>query len=460
MSAAPAVTRTPFWLREISALGTKPLSRDIDADVVIVGGGLTGLWTAHYLIEAEPALSIVILEADRVGYGASGRNGGWLSNLIPGHEGRLTRQYGATAVLRYRDAVRGSVDESIRAATDLGIDADIVKGGTLRLALTPAQARRQRDKVALSQRSHPEDGLVLLTGGEVRERINVPRALAGVFNPHAARIHPGKLVGGLAASLVARGVRIFENSRAIAVGPGAAQTDSARASGTWVVRATEGFTPRLAGAGREFLAMNSSMLVTKPQSPSFWDDIGWRGQELLSDGAHDYVYGQRTADGRIALGGRGVPYRFRNGFDLEAPTESSTLRTLTRALETMFPGVDAEPADSWSGVLAVARDWNARITIDEPGRFVAAGGYVGHGVAATNLAGRTIAAAVTGADDELLTLPWVGHRSRGWEPEPIRWLGARSIYLGYRLADRHEAHSGSDATSPVARLADAVSGRP
>ncbi|HWI32001.1 MAG TPA: FAD-dependent oxidoreductase [Microbacterium sp.] len=456
----PATARVPFWMRSLPPLDTTRLTHDIDRDVVIVGGGLTGLWTAHYLLEADRTLSIAMLEATRIGHGASGRNGGWLSNLIPGHESKLTSRYGEPAVRRFRDAVRGSVDESISVAEALGIDADIVKGGTLSLAFRPAQARRQREKVERSAKAHPEDSLQLLGAAAVRERLNVAGVLSGVFNPHAARIHPGKLVHGLAASLIRRGVQIYEHSPVEYFEPGVAVTAAGRAEATWIVRATEGFTTALQGGNREFLSMNSSVMITRPQSDAFWSDLGWSGQELLSDAAHDYVYGQRTADGRIAIGGRGVPYRFGNGFDLEQSTPASTLRTLTRALETMFPGIDSTPDDSWSGVLGVPRDWNARVTVDQRSRMIAAGGYVGHGVAATNLAGRTIADLVTETSSGLPDLPWVGHRSRSWEPEPLRWIGARSIYLGYRLADRSEARSASASTSRFAALSNLVSGRP
>lgn len=461
MTATQAgLVRTPFWMRAQPRPALPQLQEDIERDVVIVGAGLTGLWTAHYLLEGDPALSIAILEAEQPGYGASGRNGGWLSNLVPGHEGRIAAQYGPHALERYRNAVRDSVGESIRAATALGIEADIVKSGTLSIAFHPAQVHRQLLKVERSRSKYPDDGLLLLNTDQLRDRVNVSGALSAAFNPHAARVHPGKLLAGLVDSLLARGVEIFANSRVSKFGTGAAHTELGNATAHWVIRATEGFTTALPGGDREFLSMNSSVAITRPQSTSFWERVGWTGQELISDAAHDYVYGQRTADGRIALGGRGVPYRFRNGYDLEAPTPASTLTTLTRALTSMFPGIDAEFEDSWSGVLAVARDWSARLTVDSDARLITAGGYVGHGLSATNLAGRTIADLVTGTDSELLHLPWVGHSSRRWEPEPLRWLGARSIYAGYRLADQRESRSRSDATSAFARLATTVSGRP
>lgn len=437
------------------------LDRDVTADVVIVGAGLTGLWTAHYLLELDSELDIVILEAHSVGYGASGRNGGWISNIMPGHTTRLTKRYGSEAVRAQRDAFRFSVDETISAAETLGIDAGISKGGSLSVALNPAQAARQAQQVERSSLQFPEDKLELLSPEAVRERIAVRDAHGGVFNPNVARVQPGKLVRGLAESVVQRGARIFEHTKVDDIVPGAALFAGGRASARFVVRATEGFTTQFPGGDKEFLSMNSSMVLTTPQSQEFWDEVGWQGMELLNDSAHDYVYGQRTTDGRIAIGGRGVPYRFANRFDLDAPTPESTMDTLRRVLVRMFPAIDVSRfEDSWSGKLAVARDWSARVSIDRGTGLCAAGGYVGHGVAAANLAGRTLAELITGSSPALTTLPWVQHRSRRWEPEPLRWLGARGIYSAYRIADRRENASSSAVTSRFARLATAVAGRP
>lgn len=435
------------------------LGADASADVVIVGAGLTGLWAAHYLREADPALRITVLEAETVGFGASGRNGGWLAGLLPGNRDALARRYGRPAVLAYLAAIDDSVDESIRVAQQEGIEADIVNSGTIEFARSPSQQAR-----LLAHYEHERDfggtTVRLLDAAELAERMVVAGALGAVFHPQAARIQPAKLVRGLAAAVAARGVRIHEHSRALEITPGRVVTRGATITAPVVLRATEGFTTRLPGGAREFLAMNSSMVVTAPQSQQFWDEVGWAGSELIGDAAHDYVYGQRTADGRIALGGRGVPYHFRNGFDARGATAPATVEALRHSLLALFPSADPTIEHTWSGVLAVARDWNARVTFDRASGMGAAGGYVGHGVAATNLAGRTLRDLVLGRDSDLTALPWVGHGSRAWEPEPLRWLGVRGIYAAYRFADAAESRRPSAATSIVARIADVVSGRP
>jgi glycine/D-amino acid oxidase-like deaminating enzyme len=205
--------------------------------------------------------------------------------------------------------------------------------------------------------------------------------------------------------------------------------------------------------------MNSSMLATAPIPDASWDEIGWRGAEVIGDEAHSFSYIQRTADQRIAIGGRGIPYRYGSRWDDRGETASATLHQLTRILRQHFPAIRDVPIDhTWSGVLGVPRDWCATVDLDRSTGLGWAGGYVGHGVTATNLAGRTLCDLILGRDTQLTRLPWVGRHVRRWEPEPLRWLGVRALYSAYRLADRQE-NRGRGTSSPIARLADRISGR-
>ena len=186
-----------------------------------------------------------------------------------------------------------------------------------------------------------------------------------------------------------------------------------------VLRCTEGYTAGLPGLRRALLPMNSHMIVTEPLSPAAWEEIGWNGAETLGDEAHAYMYAQRTADGRIALGGRGVPYRFGSGLDQLGQTDPATVTALTDVLRRMFPAAGSAPiAHAWCGVLGVPRDWCATVTYNPASGLGWAGGYTGVGVAASNLAGRTLADLVLAEPSPLTALPWVGHRSRAWEPSP------------------------------------------
>jgi glycine/D-amino acid oxidase-like deaminating enzyme len=284
--------------------------------------------------------------------------------------------------------------------------------------------------------------------------------VAGSFNPHCARIQPAKLARGLADVVERRGVTLYEQTRVTKIEPGRAITPQGVLRAPVILRATEGFTARMPGLRRRWLPMNSAMIATDPLPQPIWDAIGWTGCETLGDLAHGFFYAQRTADGRIALGGRAVPYRYASGIDRDGALGQDTIDYLTGVLHSALPQTRGVPtAHGWCGVLAVPRDWTAGIRFDPVTGLGEAGGYVGHGVTATNLAGRTLADLVLKRGTELTALPWVNHRSRAWEPEPLRWLGVRGLYTAYKLADRHEAR-GRATTSPIAALADRITGRP
>lgn len=436
-----------------------PLPGDRDVDVCIIGAGYTGLWTAYYLKRSDPGLRIAVLEARFAGFGASGRNGGWLSGLVPGDRHAMAAKYGRDGVVAWQRALNEAVDEVAGVAAREGIDAGIVKGGTLEIARNPAQAGRLA-KALEDERYWEVDGIEALTKDEAAQRIRFSDVVSAYYTPHCARIQPAHLARGLADVVERLGVSVYERSPAIRIEPGRAVTPMGTVTAPIVLRATEGFTADIPGLKRRWLPMNSSMIATDPIPDSVWDDIGWDARETVGDTAHGFFYAQRTVDNRIAIGGRSVPYRFGSRTDLDGAVPARTIRHLTDVLHGVLPQVrDIPIAHGWCGVLAVPRDWESTVTLDRATGLGWAGGYVGHGVTATNLAGRTLADLVRGEKTPLTELPWVGHSSRQWEPEPLRWLGVRGLYLAYKLADRHEA-GGRATTSPIARLADRITGRP
>jgi glycine/D-amino acid oxidase-like deaminating enzyme len=242
------------------------------------------------------------------------------------------------------------------------------------------------------------------------------------------------------------------------VRPHEALTPAGRVRARWVVRATEGYTGGLRGLGRALAPINSSMIMTAPLAPAAWRQIGWEGGEVVADGAHVYVYLQRTDDGRIAIGGRGVPYRFGSRTAGAGEAAPATVASLREQLVAMFPAAAGVEIDhAWSGVLGVSRDWGASVEAQPASGLAWAGGYVGAGVAAANLAGRTLRDLLLARRSSLTELPWVGRRPRRWEPEPLRWTGIRASYALYRRADRRERRSGRP--SGLARWVDAATGR-
>jgi glycine/D-amino acid oxidase-like deaminating enzyme len=448
-----------FWWHQIGFPSPRPaLPHSIEVDVAIVGAGYTGLWTAYYLKKAQPDLRIAVLEARFAGFGASGRNGGWLSGEITGGRDGLAKLHGRQAVIEHQRALNATVDEVIDVAAREGIDADIHKGGELYVAYTPAQRRRLLETVDAAAK-WPDTDIEVLSASDTARRINVSGTVGGLWHPHCARIHPAKLVRGLAAAVDRLGVPIYENTPVTRILPGRAETVFGAVRANHVLRATEGFTANIPGEHRTWLPMNSSMIVTAPLPQSVWDSIGWNGREALSDFAHVYMYAQRTADDRIAFGGRGVPYRYGSGVDTDGATQNQAIKSLTALLRKFFPAACAAPIEhAWSGVIGVPRDWLTSVTYDRASGLGHAGGYVGTGVTATNLAGRALRDLVLGRDTELTHLPWTNHRTRRWEVEPLRYLAVQAIYGAYGTADRVESRGGKKDSS-FARVADWVSGR-
>ena len=448
-----------FWWQQLGMPGVRAgLTGPLDVDVAIVGAGYTGLWTAYYLKKAQPDLRIVLLESRFAGFGASGRNGGWLTHEITGGRARYAEAHGRQATIDHQRALNQTVDEVIAVAAAEGIDADIVKGGELNVAYTPAQQARLLE-TAREDAEWPGVDVELLSAADSAARINVAGTLGGIWHPHCARIHPAKLVRGLADAVERAGVPIYEGTTVTEIRPGVAVTDHGTVRATHVLRTTEGFTANLRSEHRTWLPMNSSMIVTEPLSAAAWDEIGWAGRETLGDFAHVYMYAQRTADDRIAFGGRGVPYRYGSKVDTDGATQQAAIDSLTALLRRFFPAAASAGIDhAWAGVLGVPRDWSATVGLDPASGLGWAGGYVGTGVTATNLAGRTLCDLVLGRDTDLTRLPWSGHRSRRWEPEPLRWLAVQGIYALYRTADRAE-FKGRPTTSPFARIAGLIAGR-
>ncbi|NTW39104.1 MAG: FAD-dependent oxidoreductase [Cellulomonadaceae bacterium] len=425
------------------------LDRPTDADVVVVGAGLTGLWTAYYLAQADPSLDILVVEQETVGFGASGRNGGWCSALFPQSAAALARRHGEPAAQAMRAAMRATVVEVGRVAADEGIDCDFARGGTLVAARTRPQLERARAEVA--QATGWGDAMELIEGAAAAQRLGVQGVLGATFNPDCARVQPARLVRGLAAAVERSGVRIVERTRATALEAGRVHTEGGTVRARHVVRATEAWTATLPRSRRDVVPVYSLMVATEPLPPHVWDAIGLRHGETFADERHLIVYGQRTADDRLAFGGRGAPYHWASTIAPEHDRDPGVFDALERTLHDLFPVLNGTRiTHRWGGPLGIARDWNASVGLDRGTGIAWAGGYVGDGVSTTNLAGRTLADLLTGQDTALTHLPWVDHRSPRWEPEPLRWLGVNAGLVAMTVADAEERLTGRK--SMVARL--------
>ncbi len=417
-----------------------PLTGDATVDVAIIGAGFTGLWTAYYLAKARPDLKIAVLEKEIAGFGASGRNGGWASALFPSSLATLAKGADRERALAQHAAMRASVDEVISVAAAEGIGADVAKGGTIVVARTAPQLARARSEVDDARAwGRGEDDITFLDEANARARLNASGTLGATYTPDCAAVNPAKLVRGLARVVRGLGVALYEQTPALSLAPHTVTTPQGTVTAEFVVRATEGSTPSLPGLAREIIPVYSLIIATEPLPLSLWDQIGLAKRETFSDHRNLIIYGQRTADDRIVFGGRGAPYHFGSRVKPEFDNEPRVHRALRTSLVDLFPVLaDATITHRWGGALGIARDWHASVGLDASTGMAWAGGYVGDGVTTTNLAGRTLRDLILGEPTPLTALPWVGHRSRKWEPEPLRWLGANAGLQAMTLADAEE----------------------
>ena len=431
-----------FWLDSIAQHRVKreSLEQDIEVDVAIVGGGYSGLWTAYYLKLFQPDLRIAIIESDHVGFGASGRNGGWCSGFLPMTLSELDRAHGRDAAINmYRESFR-TLDEIESVLAKEEIDCDYHRGGTIRGATNVVQQIRVVDEVAeLRSYGFSESDLQLLTTDDCKSRINLQGLLASSYTPHCAVIHPAILAFGLAQAVENRGVKIYENSRVTKITSRRVELQDITVRCQIVVRATEGFTSQLKQHRRTLAPLYSYMVVTEPLSDSQRAEIGWHNRETYHDARNMIIYVQITKDGRIAFGGRGAPYHFGSSVKPAFDTHNVIHQRIVESMHQVFPITKSlEITRRWGGPLGVPRNWQASVNFDRATGLASLGGYVGDGVAATNLAARTLAHLVVSDSHPLTKLPWVNNSSRKWELEPMRYLGINGLLKLSTGIDKHE----------------------
>lgn len=425
-----------FWHDTVpdSLAPREPLPGDRVVDVAIIGGGLTGLWTAWYLLERDPHVVIAVVEKEIAGFGASGRNGGWCSALFPRSASSLEKAHGRDAAVAMRRAMVASVDEVGRASAAAGIDCDWAKAGTISYARSAVQLAEARAEIAEAER-YGVDRLEFWGA----ERVMARGALGASFDPACARVHPAKLVRGLARAVEARGVTIFEQTEVLDYSAGVVHTTSGTISCSTVVVALEGYTATMAQSPRDVLPLYSLMIATQPLPDSLWDELGIAHGQTFADFRHLLVYGQRTADNRFAFGGRGARYHWGSAIRPEYDRVEAVFEHLRASLRDFFPVIgDVEVTHRWGGPLGVSRDWHATASFDPAQRIARASGYVGDGLSTTNLAGRTLTDLITDTDSELVRLPWVTHASPRWEREPARFIGANAGLAAMTAADVEE----------------------
>jgi glycine/D-amino acid oxidase-like deaminating enzyme len=441
-----------FWLETADEDLTprSPLPGPTRADVAILGAGFTGLWTAYYLLRRDPSLRVVVLESEIAGFGASGRNGAWCNSAFPVTPGELMRRFGKEATRDLLLEMRGAVDEVGRVAEAEGIDAQYFRGGQLRIARGPAQLPAIEHAYQSARTLGLEKDLRLLDAEETAERIRITDARGGLYNPHCATIQPARLARGLARAVERLGGEIFEQTTVTDYEGGSDPkfvTDAGEVHAGAIVLAGEAYLARLRKLRRQVLPVYSLIVLTEPLSEAQWAEIGWEGRECVASNRYTVDYLSRTADGRILFGGRGAPYHYGSRIQDEYDRHDPTHEMLRRTAREWFPAIEgARFTHAWGGPLAMPRDWLPTMSYDPSEGVATARGYTGQGVATTNLSGRTLADLILGRDSAVTNLPSVNHEPRTWEPEPLRWLGARYVQRGLARTDDHAEKTGQPPT--------------
>jgi len=423
-------------------------------DIAIIGAGFTGLWTAYYLKKHSPGLSIAVIEAETVGYGASGRNGGWCMGAATGMEGLLHHPTKQSEGVRLQRILHETVDEIGRVCELENIDCHFAKGGTLNVAGNKALVRGYQDHIKLLHSlGFSDDDYRWLDAKESAGRIKLTNNYGALFTSHCAAIHPARLVRGLANVCRTLGVQIIEKCPVFSYQPGLLTTGRGDIAAEKILRATEGYTGSIKNEGRKLLPLYSMVIATEPMSDDKWQDIGLKNRETFDDGRRVVIYGQRTADNRLVFGGR-AGYYMASKIRSIIPRNDSAVRIVERQARNLLPGLEGvEFTHGWGGLMGVPRHWRPCVSFNSESRIGWAGGYTGEGVGASNLAARILCDLVLDEDSDLTTLPWVDDEPRRWELEPIRWLGVKSIEFFGDRADK------ADAAGRPSRLWSGLFGR-
>jgi len=403
---------------------TEPKS---EYDVCIIGGGFSGLWSAHHLLALDPTLRIAIFEAYEFGFGASGRNGGWASSEYPVYRRSLIARIGEARTNQLFEALDSAIDE-IGGFADESVG--FTKSGSLYFARNDAQVSRLRERVDSSH--------LWLSASEAKAKLNVDGIKGALFNPNCATINPFNLVSLLIRDVAKRGAELFESSFATAVG-GGVLVNNAHIAAPVVIQATEA----LGSADREFIPLYSLMVATEPLSGSIWSELGNSSRITFAEALHMVNYAQRTLDNRIAIGGRGATYPFGSKLSVAKEKTEKVHATIRSLLISWFPILkDVKFTHAWGGAVAITRNWEPYLQFDKSSGYGRLGGYAGDGVTMSYLASKILAQLIAGKESDLTNLHFVNQRIRKWELEPLRYLAVNSLVKLSGVSDREEARTG------------------
>jgi glycine/D-amino acid oxidase-like deaminating enzyme len=446
-----------FWLQEALAadpgVPCPPLESRVAADVCVVGGGFAGLWTANELIEREPGLRVIVLEADICGGGASGRNGGFVSSSWHDIEA-LCRIYGDEPGGAYARAIAAEVDRIGAWCARNAVDAWYHKGGVLAARVGAWQPDASPAVQKLLERHGGASRRRTLTADEARRIANSPRFVGGMFGEDGATVQPARLARGLRRVALERGVRIHEGTRVTGIDrelPSIVHTTRGAVRAEQVVFTIGAWAAGWPGFRRAFGNIADYVVVTEPIPDRIRDDIRWTSWTGIVDRRELLYYLRRTDDGRIAIGGGSTGVLFGGRIGRAATHDRRVAQAAADGLLWLFPQLEGVRfTHAWGGPIDMTAAFTPFFETRAPGNLHTGLGFSGHGLTATSLGGKTLSSLALGITDEWSTLPVVGPPVGLAPPEPLRWPMVRAAVWALESGDRVEAAGGR--RSPLQRL--------
>ena len=429
-----------YWLARRAPRDHTRLAGAHEADVAIVGAGLTGLWTALFLKELEPALEVAVVEQGLAAYGASGRNAGMLSETVDHGHGLAIEHFGEEEARRLARLGERNVAELAAFLEQRGISCDYEPTGRLMVALTPAHIEEARRTVATAERLGL-DSFRLLDRDTVQAEVHSPLYLGGVWVAGGGILDPVKLVDGLRAEAERLGVRVFERSRVERVEPaGAAARVRAEEGGIVarrIVLATSAYTHHLLPSIiRRFIPLYDYILVSEPLTHSQRDAIGWRRRQGITDGRTFFNYYRLTSDDRILWGTSEAMYYSGNRVDPSCDHSPRHYAALRESFRRHFPALAGlEFPFAWGGPICSTTRMTPFFGRAMGGRVAYGLGYTGHGLGTTRLAGRILAHMALDRPSELLELSLVRKKPFPYPPEPLRSWSVAAVTGALRRVD-------------------------
>lgn len=433
-----------YWLEGVPHAPRPTLSGQLDVDVAIVGGGFTGLWTAYQLLGADPSLRVAVLEGEEIGFGASGRNGGFAMTLLDMSLAHLRRNYGDTAASAAHDAVAESVDMIGQTVADEGIDCEWVHGGLLSVATNQSQLHRLREDAEAAEAMGLK-GFHELSSAEVRAEVDSPTYLGALFEEHCAVLHPAKLARGLAGATERRGATIHEATHVTSIEPRGSrvhlEVDRGSVDAGQVVLATNAWARNLPWFSKKVVALYTYVLLTEPLTDEQWASVGWEQRQGIEDKRNFVHYYRRTADGRILWGGRdGVVHaqlRGRPGIRPAYDRSRVVSTRLAASFRRTFPQLaSVRFTHHWGGPVGITSHFLPHVGSLEGGRIHYGHGYNGHGVAPTHTVGRVLTERILGRRGPLQELCFVDSSEPRFPPEPLLWASAELTRQAMLRQDR------------------------